>query len=133
MVENNAVSTPQETSGRGRASGCVKWFNNKSGYGFVTVTSPGEHNGEDVFTHHSSLTVDNEDFYRYLVQGEYVEFDWRHTDSSQHEWQSGNVTGVNGGKLMCVTRQEMRNDRQSYHSQNDDGGPQQNYNKPRNN
>jgi cold shock CspA family protein len=131
MVENNVVSTPQETSGRERAAGCVKWFNNKSGYGFVTVTSPGKHNGEDVFTHHSSLNVDNEDFYRYLVQGEYIDFDWKHTDSADHEWQAGNVTGVNGGKLMCVTRQEMRNDRQSYNSHHEGDVPHQ-HDKPKN-
>ena len=29
-------------------TGRVKWFNNRAGYGFITVTD-GEHNGIDVF------------------------------------------------------------------------------------
>ena len=37
----------------------VKWFNNRSGYGFATVTG-GERDGEDVFVHHSGITVDGE-------------------------------------------------------------------------
>lgn len=36
-----------------------KWFNNKAGYGFVTV-SGGEHDGTDVFVHHSGIVVDKE-------------------------------------------------------------------------
>jgi cold shock CspA family protein len=122
MSNSNSEQTPVDTSARGRASGCVKWFNNKSGYGFVTVTSQGDYCGEDVFVHHSALSVSNEDQYRYLVQGEYVEFDWKHTDSSDHEWQAGNVKGVNGGKLMCETRHEMRNERMSHQSNSDSHG-----------
>ena len=52
--------------------GRVKWFNNKAGYGFVTVTD-GSKSGSDVFIHHSAIKVDAEQ-YKYLVQGEYVEF-----------------------------------------------------------
>ena len=59
--------------------------------------------------HHTSLKVDKEQ-YRYLVQGEYVDLDVSPiTDSSsRHKWQSANVSGVQGGPLMCETRQEMR-------------------------
>ena len=35
--------------------GKVKWFNNKSGYGFITVLS-GDRKNEDMFAHHSSTT-----------------------------------------------------------------------------
>ena len=52
--------------------GCVKWFNNKAGYGFITVTD-GSKAGSDIFVHHSSIQIDTEQ-YKYLVQGEYVEF-----------------------------------------------------------
>jgi cold shock CspA family protein len=89
-----------------RVTARVKWFNNKNGYGFASTL--GEET-KDVFVHHTSLKVGKEQ-YRYLVQGEYVELDVSPiTDpESKHKWQSANVTGVQGGPLMCETRQEMR-------------------------
>jgi cold shock CspA family protein len=87
--------------------GCVKWFNKKSGFGFITMME-GTHLGKDIFVHHSGVTV-GKDQYKYLVQGEYVQVDvvaGAHTGN--HEYQSSNVTGVKGGKLMCETRSEMR-------------------------
>lgn len=90
----------------GRSNGRVKWFNNKHGYGFITCSSS-ERSGEDVFVHHTALRT-GEDQYRYLVQGEYVEFDWSKTDTGAHEWQAAGVTGMGSGKLMCETRNETR-------------------------
>ena len=89
-----------------RVTARVKWFNNKNGYGFASTLGD---NTRDVFVHHTSLKVDKEQ-YRYLVQGEYVDLDVSAiTDSSaKHKWQSANVSGVQGGPLMCETRQEMR-------------------------
>ena len=49
--------------------GRVKWFNNKAGYGFVTVVSEsadGDRVGEDIFVHHSGVNVTSEQ-YKYLV------------------------------------------------------------------
>ena len=89
-----------------KTSGRVKWFNNKSGYGFITITT-GEHVGTDIFVHHSSITVDKEQ-YRYLVQGEYVEFILKEMVDSEHKWQASDVSGISGGKLMCETRLETR-------------------------
>jgi len=83
--------------------GCVKWFNTKSGYGFITVTTDGDKKGKDFFVHHSAINVKNEQ-YKYLVQGEYVEFDLEKLDNEKHEWQAVNVYGINGGQLMCETR-----------------------------
>lgn len=88
-----------------KETGCVKWFNNKSGYGFISSCEEG---GSDVFVHHSSLNVKDEQ-YRYLVAGEYVEYS-KEPAANDHEWQATSVTGVKGGKLMCETRNEMRND-----------------------
>ena len=62
--------------------GCVKWFNNKAGYGFLTVMD-GDKKGEDVFCHHSGIVVASEQ-YKYLVQGEYVSFSLRESDSDSH-------------------------------------------------
>tara|TARA_B100001093_G_scaffold520497_1_gene616832 strand:- start:623 stop:1189 length:567 start_codon:yes stop_codon:yes gene_type:complete len=98
-----------ETTPTFTTSGRVKWFNNKAGYGFITV-SAGEHSGSDVFVHHSAITVDHEQ-YRYLVQGEYVNFDLCKVDDENHSWQAGTVKGINGGKLMCETRLESRESR----------------------
>ena len=92
--------------------GRVKWFNNKAGYGFISITD-GERSGTDIFVHHSIINVDNHQ-YKYLVQGEYVEFDMVRTDSSQHEWQASNVSGIRGGKLMCETRYEFNIARNEY-------------------
>ena len=91
--------------------GCVKWFNNKAGYGFLTVMD-GDKKGEDVFCHHSGIVVASEQ-YKYLVQGEYVSFSLRESDSDSHPYQAGNITGVCGGKLMCETRAENRQSRET--------------------
>ena len=93
------------------ASGKVKWFNNKAGYGFITVTS-GEHADSDVFVHHSAIKVDQEQ-YRYLIQGEYVDFEMCSVSDAQHNWQAGKVRGIHNGKLMCETRLESRQNRQT--------------------
>jgi cold shock CspA family protein len=89
-----------------RLIGRVKWFNNKAGYGFITVTD-GPKAGTDVFVHHSTIKVDTEQ-YKYLVQGEYVEFSLMDTTTDKHECQAGDISGVKGGKLMCETRREFR-------------------------
>lgn len=102
----NVVTSSQHLLGR------VKWFNNKAGYGFITVTD-GSQSGTDVFVHHSAVNVENQQ-YKYLVQGEYVEFDLIKTESEKHEWQASNVCGIKGGKLMCETRHELKLARTEY-------------------
>jgi cold shock CspA family protein len=94
--------------------GRVKWFNNKAGYGFVTVTD-GARSGTDVFVHHSAINVDSQQ-YKYLVQGEYVEFDLIKVESDKHEWQASRVSGIRSGKLMCETRNELKLARNEYKS-----------------
>jgi cold shock CspA family protein len=84
-----------------RQVGQVKWFNNKAGYGFITIKE--EDVSKDIFTHYSTIQVTNSQ-YKYLVQGEYVEFDLVNSTNDKHEVQAVNVTGINGGSLMCETR-----------------------------
>ena len=92
--------------------GRVKWFNNKAGYGFITVTD-GPRSGSDIFVHHSAINVENQQ-YKYLVQGEYVEFNLIKTESQTHEWQASAVAGIKGGKLMCETRRDLKLARNEY-------------------
>jgi cold shock CspA family protein len=86
-----------------RFFGRVKWFNNKAGYGFITVID-GPKAGSDLFVHHSSILIALEQ-YKYLVQGEYVEFTLSSIASGDHESQAADVTGIRRGLLMCETRQ----------------------------
>ncbi len=86
-----------------RIVGCVKWFNEKSGYGFIT-TLEGDSKDKDIFVHYSGIKVSKSEF-RYLVKGEYVEFELG--KGTKHEFQGENVTGIKGGSLLCEN--EYRN------------------------
>ena len=112
MSSNKDSVTPSSASEH--LLGRVKWFNNKAGYGFITVTD-GPRSGSDIFVHHSAINVENQQ-YKYLVQGEYVEFNLVRTESQTHEWQASNVNGIRGGKLMCETRRELKISRNEYKS-----------------
>lgn len=50
------------------SKGTVKWFNAEKGYGFITP----EDGNEDLFVHHSNITVEG---YRTLTDGQEVEFE----------------------------------------------------------
>ena len=105
---NSSSSSSSNSSSiiNNRLTGRVKWFNNKTGFGFITALE-GDHKDSDVFVHHSTIKV-AQDQYRYLVLGEYVEFELSKIVSNNHEFQAANVTGVKGGKLICETRWENR-------------------------
>jgi cold shock CspA family protein len=94
----------------------VKWFNSKAGFGFITVTD-GDKSGSDVFVHHSAVEVENQQ-YKYLVQGEYVEFGLVKSSGDAHEFQASSVHGIKGGKLMCETRREFKLARSNYKTTN---------------
>lgn len=89
-----------------RLLGQVKWFNNKAGYGFITVND-GEHSGKDIFIHYSTIRTTNSQ-YKYLVQGEYVEFNLVKSTAENHEYQAIDISGIKGGPLMCETRRLNR-------------------------
>ena len=93
-----------------RMIGQVKWFNNKAGYGFITVTGDGTYSGKDIFVHYSTISVGDTQ-YKYLVQGEYVEFQLSISTNTTHEYQATHISGINGGMLMCETRQSSRSQR----------------------
>lgn len=106
MSSDNEVSA----STGDRVTGCVKWFNNKAGYGFITLLS-GDKVGTDIFVHHSSISIKGS-HYKYLVQGEYVSCGIHHCreedPDAKHEFQAKGVQGVLGYNLMCETHNENR-------------------------
>lgn len=115
-----STSTDKATSSATeRFTGRVKWFNNKAGYGFITITD-GSRAGTDIFVHHSVIGVSNQQF-RYLVQGEYVEFSLvPTTQNTSHDIQAADVCGIKGGKLMCETRNEYKVSRSNFNETNFD-------------
>lgn len=90
--------------------GQVKWFNNKTGYGFVTVVSDSPNKGKDIFAHYSNLKIEKSQ-YKYLIQGEYIQFDLVKPDKGTHEFHAVNMTGVCGGGLLCEVRYEVSQER----------------------
>ena len=101
MSSKDVVTSSTGSSSAEQLSGRVKWFNNKQGFGFITI-SDGERAGSDVFVHHSAIKVGNQQ-YKYLVQGEYVEFNLIKSDSENHEFHAADVSGIMEGILMCET------------------------------
>ena len=103
------------------ASGRVKWFNNKAGYGFITVNDCETNEERDMFVHHSEIKVEQTQ-YKYLVQGEYVEFTIGAINrDNKIDAHATNVRGINGGKLMCETRNDVRSYRSTQPNQQEQG------------
>jgi len=99
VVTDAPVSQPP-SSFQDKTLGRVKWFNNKVGYGFITTCDDDK---KDVFVHHSSIFVQTQQ-YKYLVEGEYVHFTLSDSTNTDHKHLATEVSGINGGKLMCETR-----------------------------
>ena len=101
QVSDKVTATPIDSTSY---VGQVKWFNNRLGYGFITIISECERRNEDIFVHQQHITPQTSD-YRSLQQGEYVSFLLGKADtegeSSKHITQAVSVTGVFGGTLMC--------------------------------
>jgi CspA family cold shock protein len=95
-----------------RLFGRVKWFNNKAGYGFITAID-GPNVGTDIFAHHSAVNVGTEQ-YKYLVQGEYVEFTLSQVASGDHATQAADISGIRRGLLMCETHKQAQTDSLEY-------------------
>ena len=109
MASNNVVS------------GCVKWFNSKQKYGFITVTSEGEHKNVDMFVHQSNVNT-KEPCYRFLVAGENVKFEVSITKDEKHPKQAINVSSINDELLKCeVPKQPRVNNYQGNGNSNSNG------------
>ncbi len=119
------IDSEQQTAGSSsRTKGRVKWFNNKAGYGFLTVGTGDD--SQDVFVHHSALKTSGEQ-YKYAVEGEYVEFIMSEADSDKHKWQASEVTGLEGGPLLCETRAARRERFSDQDGEVDDNRPSRQY------
>ena len=91
-----------------RLTGYIKWFNNKKGFGFITVCSEGEYFENDIFIHFTALRSKNEPC-TYLVQGEYVEFNLCKLINNNHTFQASDVTGFNGGHMLYQYKPQKPN------------------------
>ena len=106
-------SSLPKTNSKNKLVGQVKWFNNRAGYGFITMKDSSGVD-KDIFVHFSTIKMEPMQ-YKYLVQGEYVEFELSKVTSEGHEHQAINITGIDGGSLMCETRQLNRSTSQFTH------------------
>lgn len=106
MDENNTETQVQdekvvldeviEVESCGQYTGSTKWFNDKLGYGFVTICD-GEEKGKDIFVHHTGVKPLNSN-YKTLRKGEYIQFN---IINGINGLQAVDVTGIKGGPLMC--------------------------------
>lgn len=80
----SAVDLSDIAIGMGR----VKWFNSSLGYGFISTNSRG-----DVFVHHSNIECADKK-HAYLIEGEFVCFNYANTPSEKHEYQAVRVRGA---------------------------------------
>ena len=97
-AEQETTTTKSDT-----LTGQVKWFNSQNGYGFITSLDC-SNQGTDLFVHHSGIVVDNQQ-YKQLVQGEYVEFNMSIVNNKTY---AVNVKGIKGGTLMCESNPKFR-------------------------
>jgi cold shock CspA family protein len=106
--EVNSVELPDLT-----LTGCVKFFKKTDGYGFITVLKNDklpEFSEKDIFVHFSEIKIENSQ-YKYLLKGEYVEFkigpsNKTNITNEMEKYTATNITGIQGGKLMCETNYE---------------------------
>jgi VCBS repeat-containing protein len=105
-----------------RLTGTVKWFNNKAGFGFITVCNEGEYCNKDIFVHYSSIRVTNSQ-YKYLVQGEYVDFTLVDVSDNTHQYQAVDISGVKNGPIMCESKNlSHRNNKEKVDRYDSDSG-----------
>jgi cold shock CspA family protein len=97
-----------------RQIGIVKWFDNKKGFGMITVMES-THANKDIFVHHTEVNVSVQQ-YRYLVAGEYVSFGVNQIVGDETKLTATNIKGVLGGPVMCETLNAEKLLKNAYHS-----------------
>ena len=111
----DTISTTPDTE---RLFGIVKWFDKMKGYGFVQQL----HTENDYFVHYSQLQCDDDQRTKYLVAGEYIQFNISEpvvgTTTVNDDTPSQvavDVSGILNGPLMYETQQSNR----TYQQRND--------------
>lgn len=93
-----------------RKFGIVKWFNKMKGYGFVQQLNT----ENDYFVHFSQLKCSDEKCTKYLVAGEYVQFNISEpsvstaTNDDRSSQVAVDVTGIFHGPLMYENHQSQQ-------------------------
>jgi CspA family cold shock protein len=95
-VDEVVLDEVKEQESYGKYTGHTKWFNDKLGYGFITICD-GDDKGKDIFVHHSGIKPLNSN-YKTLRKGEYIQFN---IINGMNGLQAVDVTGIKGGPLMC--------------------------------
>jgi cold shock CspA family protein len=83
--------------------GRVKWFNKKGGFGFVRDLD----SDEEYFVYHVDIRVKKE-CYRYLTEGEYVEFEIGKSQNEKYKKQAREVRGIKDNGLLCEISTKKR-------------------------
>lgn len=95
-TQEQVITEVKEVEVNGKYTGQCKWFNDKLGYGFVTICE-GDEKGKDIFVHHSGVKPLNSN-YKTLRKGEYIQFN---IIDGMNGLQAVDVRGIGGGPLMC--------------------------------
>lgn len=96
--KNHLVHPIDKNKILGKYDGRCKWFNDRSGYGFLVIDS-GDSMGKDVFVHYTGIDPIHSS-YKTLISGEYLTFN---TINGVKDIQAIDVTGYRGGSMMCDT------------------------------
>lgn len=96
VPQQDVAMEVKEVETVGKYTGQCKWFNDKLGYGFVTICN-GDEKGKDIFVHHTGVKPLNSN-YKTLRKGEYIQFN---VIDGINGLQAVDVHGIGGGPLMC--------------------------------
>ncbi len=122
-------NTTTETNNKIYKGQC-KWFNDRCGYGFISYSTTDNLNNpnKDIFVHFTNISSKEEQSYKALQSGEYVQFNITscdnkdNSDSNATREQAVNITGIDGGKLLNEYRNHISSMNDTRKREDDDDG-----------